>query len=294
MKEITKYDNSLNLISTQGWTADEMDFFFLIITRIQNQGCKELTFGRNELLTASGYKGKDYKRLRRRLDHLVVNVGGLNYLYRTERKTALWHMFTTFEIEWSEDLRDFECRIQVSKEFEYIANLLKANFTSFEFHEFASLRSTYAKTLFRLLKQFRQTGERYFPATDFRFLMGIPERYKPGNVQQRIFKPCLEELAGIFPDLAVETIKEAKQGHPVKGYRFTWQPQRADKWIQPEEYAKQKKAENWKKGRKTAQQTLDEYYPHRPDQDVKATPDQLEEAKRLLEQVKQQTNLKNL
>ena len=50
MKEIVKYHNNLNSISTRGWTAEEMNFFFGIIAKIRDKGNVEITLntGRNK------------------------------------------------------------------------------------------------------------------------------------------------------------------------------------------------------------------------------------------------------
>lgn len=278
--ELTKYHNDLNRISTKEWTAEEMDFFFLIISRVRDKGTQEVVFSKNELIKATGYSGKDLSRLRDRLDRLVQHVGGLNYLYKTRTKTALWHMFNRFEIDWTDDYSDFNAYIEVSPHFEYLANELQANFTSFEFQEFAGLRSTYSKTLYRLLKQYRQTGSAYFSSEEFRFLMGIPKSYRPTNITRTVFAPCLKELSPIFEGLEIITRKANTKGNPILGYEFTWTPVIAKKYIPAEEYREQKKKENAIQNQQN-KITLPEWYEVKESE--KATDEDVKKALELLE-----------
>ena len=279
--ELTKYHNDLNRISTKEWTAEEMDFFFLIISRVRDKGTQEVVFSKNELVKATGYSGKDLSRLRDRLDRLVRHVGGLNYLYKTRTKTALWHMFNRFEIDWTDDYSDFNAYIEVSPHFEYLANELQANFTSFEFREFANLRSTYSKTLYRLLKQYRQTGNAYFSSEEFRFLMGIPKSYRPTNITRTVFAPCLKELSPIFEGLEIITRKANTKGNPILGYEFTWTPVIAKKYIPAEEYREQKKKENAIQNQQQNKITLPEWYEVKESE--KATDEDVKKALELLE-----------
>lgn len=270
--ELTKYHNDLNRVSTRGWTSEEMDFFFLIISKVRDQGTQELIFSKNELVKAAGYSGKDLSRLRERLARLAKHVGGLNYLHQTKTVIEVWHMFNRFKIEWTDDYSDFNAYIEVSPHFEYLANELQANFTSFEFQEFAGLRSTYSKTLYRLLKQYRQTGNAYFNLEEFKFLMGIPKNYKSNNISQIVFAPCLKELSPIFEGLEITTRKAHTRGNPILGYEFSWKPVIAKKYIPAEEYREQKKKENAIHKKETI--TLPEHYDKIPtekgtDEDVK-------------------------
>lgn len=242
--ELTRYHNDLNRISTKEWTAEEMDFFFLIISKVRDQGTQELIFSKNELVKAAGYSGKDLSRLRDRLTRLVKHVGGLNYLHQTKTVVEVWHMFNRFKIEWTDDYSDFNAYIEVSPHFEYLANELQANFTSFEFQEFAGLRSTYSKTLYRLLKQYRQTGSAYFSLEELKFLMGIPTCYRPTNITCTVFEPCLKELSPIFKGLKITTKKARTKGNPIQGYEFSWTPVVANKYIPTDEYREKKKKEN--------------------------------------------------
>ncbi|MFP9209953.1 replication initiation protein, partial [Enterococcus faecalis] len=76
--------------------------------------------------------------------------------------------------------------VSVNPDLEYIINGLTAEFSRFELSAFTSLRSTYAKTLFRLLMQYRSTGYYVVRIEEFRSLMDIPEYYQMGNIDQKV------------------------------------------------------------------------------------------------------------
>lgn len=145
-------------------------------------------------------------------------------------------------------------------------NNLNANFTRFELEEFVKLKSTYAKNLYRLLKQYRTTGERYFDTNEFKELMAIPKTYSTGNIQQKVIKPCMNELKKIFSNLEIEVIKSKGQGTPITAYKFTWKPEEIKKYSPINLNSPKKKKQE---------------YNHLPDwysiTEVEYTPEELEE-----------------
>ena len=58
------------------------------------------------------------------------------------------NLFAYFEA----DIISKTIEVEVSSKFEYVVNKLLTNFTQYELEEFTNIRSTYAKTLYRLLK----------------------------------------------------------------------------------------------------------------------------------------------
>ncbi|MGH1670611.1 replication initiation protein, partial [Enterococcus faecalis] len=94
-------------------------------------------------------------------------------------------------------------------------------FSRFELSAFTSIRSTYAKTLFRLLMQYRSTGYYVVSIEDFRELLDIPEYYQMGNIDQKVLKPAMKELHNYFENLEVTKIK-AKKGNKIAKLEFTF------------------------------------------------------------------------
>ena len=115
-----------------------------------------------------------------------------------------------------------QAQVSVSPLFEYILNKLSANFTQYELQEFTSIRSTYAKTAYRLLKQWRTVGRKEFKIDEFKLLLDMPSSYKSSEIDRAVITPILKQLSPYFEDLKVKKIKSKKRGNPVLGYEFTW------------------------------------------------------------------------
>lgn len=120
--------------------------------------------------------------------------------------------------------------VEVSPKFEYIANELTKNFTVYELAEFTKIRSTYAKTMYRLIKQWRTVGVQKFDIEEFKEILEIPKNYTANNIQQRVIAQIKKELPQYFVNFKVKIIKANTQGNPITGYKFTWQPEKVNSW----------------------------------------------------------------
>ncbi|MGC4421236.1 replication initiation protein, partial [Streptococcus suis] len=56
----------------------------------------------------------------------------------------------------------------------------------YSLQQFNELQSSYSKTMFRLLKQFRTKGYAYFSKEDFHELLDIPKSYKQPDIDKRV------------------------------------------------------------------------------------------------------------
>src|SRR5699024_12633334 len=151
------------------------------------------------------------------------------YMERNEKRARTMTLFSYLDVDFEERVLD----VQVSKQFEYIINELSVNFTSYELAEFVQLRSSYAKTAYRLLKQWRTLGKREFTLEEFTFVMDTPKSYRPSEIKKRVLTPILEELQKLdsFRDLKVKTLKKNTKGTPVTGYLFTWKFEETRRWF---------------------------------------------------------------
>lgn len=245
MNEVTKYKNELNTVSMRKWTKEEMDFFFVILTKAKDQGSNTIMkFSRDELERVVRPAGKDVGRIKKTLDRLANNVNQLRYCFRTETSVAYMTLFPYFEVKWTPDGLDYVAEVMVSPKFEFILNHIEDNFTKFPIDEFVSLKSTYSKTLYRQLKQFRTAGWREFRMDEFRELLAIPKSYGTSDIDKRILKICISELKPFFPELKVKKIHADKRGRPLIGLRFSWKPEASEDWIKGKFEKKSKKKIN--------------------------------------------------
>lgn len=87
------------------------------------------------------------------------------------------------------------------------------------------LKSTYAKNMFRLLKQYKSTGYLKISVEDFRERLDVPKSYRMTDLNKNIFTPIINELSSIFKGLNINKIK-AKKGRKIESLEFTFEPEK--------------------------------------------------------------------
>lgn len=226
MNEVTKYHNDLNTVIMRRWTKEEMNFFFAIIAKARNQEDRTLVFHSDELQELTRFSGDYNKRWNDTMDRVTDKVAQLIYTERTSQKKVVMTLFSKFEV----DFKQQTIAVKISENFQYILNQIQANFTSFELEEFTRIRSTYAKTCYRILKQWRTQGSKEFSIYEFKELLDIPKSYAQSDISKRVIKPIKEELSAYFSGLKILPIKSKSRGTPVTGYLFTWQAEKTGQW----------------------------------------------------------------
>ena len=226
MNEVIKYHNDLNTVIMRKWTAEEMNFFFAIIAKARNQGVKELHFNTDEIKKLVNFTQKDEKRWKEAMKSPARKVTPLTYFEDDGKKFKVMPLFSLFEVDYEEKT----VKVEVSKHFEYILNRLEVQFTQYELEEFTNIRSTYAKTMYRLLKQWRTVGKKEYGVNELRVFLDVPESYSNGEVTRRVLEPIQKELSNYFLNFKYKVIKSNKRGNPVLGYEFTWKAEKTGEW----------------------------------------------------------------
>ena len=226
MNEVIKYHNDLNTVIMRKWTAEEMNFFFAIIAKARNQGVKELHFNTDEIKKLVNFTQKDEKRWKEAMKSTARKVTQLTYFEDDGKKFKVMPLFSVFEVDYEEKT----VKVEVSKHFEYILNRLEVQFTQYELEEFTNIRSTYAKTMYRLLKQWRTVGKKEYGVNELRVFLDVPESYSNGEVTRRVLEPIQKELSNYFLNFKYKVIKSNKRGNPVLGYEFTWKAEKTGEW----------------------------------------------------------------
>lgn len=210
------------------WTFEETNVFFAIIAKAREKGTETLSFETDEIKELIDFRQKNNKIWEEILKNCAKKVTQLTYFEETEKKFSSMTLFSRFDV----DLEEKTIEIEVSKNFEYILNKLEAQFTQYELEEFTKLRSSYAKTGFRLLKQWRKVGKKEYKVEEFKKMMDIPASYKISEIDRAVINPMKKQLSPIFEDLKVKKVKSNKKGNPVIAYLFTWKPETTEKWIE--------------------------------------------------------------
>ena len=229
---VVKYHNDLNTVPMRNWSSEEMNFFFAIIAKLRDQGAKEVSFDKYGLAEIANYSVTHNKRFEDTIESLVKKISQIHYIEKTKNSLELMNLFSRFRVDWEEDLSDMTLEVKVTEEFKYVINKLQVEFTSYELAEFTQIRSTYAKTVYRLLKQWRTVGKKHFSIDEFKQLLDMPEYYTPSHIDKNVLRHVEEELPKYFEGLKVKKVKSNKRGTPVIGYEFTFKPEKTSQlWI---------------------------------------------------------------
>lgn len=266
MARIVKYHNDLNSMPMRSWAAEEMDLFFSIILKIRDKGCKELVLNTDDLKLLCGSDQRTY-RWNSTIEKFQDKVMSLRYKEKTDSTVLITTLFS----RCMANLQDGSLAIRVSDDFEYIVNKLTRNFTVWELKEFTELKSTYSKTMYRLLKQWRTVGKKEFSLEQFKDLLDVPNSYTANNINQRVLSPIEKELPKFFENLKIKVLKKNTQGTPVIGYCFTWIPEETGEW-NPNKYTAKKEHE-----KNTTSDKIGDYLKDKMLEDFKASQKSLTE-----------------
>ena len=240
MTEVVKYHNDLNTVIMRNWKPVEMNIFFGIIAKLRDKDTRKVIFSTDELREMTDTAGnKNINRWNKAMIEVSQKVSQLNYYYEDEERYVLMMLFSMFEVNKKEQT----LTVQVSEHFDYVLNQLNATFTSYELREFTELRSSYSKSMYRLLKQWRTVGKKRFSVDEFSMLLDIPNSYSKGMVDRQIINPIIDELSNYFDNLKVKKIKENTRGNPITHYEFTWTPEKTGQWIENKYKKRSKKKE---------------------------------------------------
>lgn len=225
--EIVKYRNELNAQPLR-LNATEQDVFIAILSRLRDHGSESVTFSYDELRTLTQDRGNTAVRFRATVQKVYDKIYDTKCVIDTPHKYKAFHIFRTYEID-----KDAETvTISVEDDFvPYLNDFASGNWTRFVLAEFTNLKSKYSKTLFRLLKQWRMKGICIIMIDEFRAQMAVPKSYNMGNIDEKVLRPALNELQGLFPGLKCDKVFEHHhRGRPsVSGFQFTWKPEKRPK-----------------------------------------------------------------
>ncbi|MCO6259876.1 replication initiation protein, partial [Staphylococcus epidermidis] len=124
-------------------------------------------------------------------------------------------LFNHFKIHKTEKYLE----ISTNPDLKFVLNDITRNFTKFELKELTNLKSSYSKTMFRLLKQYKHTGYLKLSMEDFRTRLDVSKSYQMCDITKRVLKPISKELTPIFNNLNINKVK-AKKGRKIEYLEF--------------------------------------------------------------------------
>ncbi|WP_158653396.1 replication initiation protein, partial [Helicobacter felis] len=193
------FHNDVNSVSLGKLGALETNLLFAIFNKLKDKQDELLVFDSDEIKAMVHAVKISKSELNSVVKKLWKNIKIANFWILYPRAEESIMLFRKFRINYHDtkktQVKSIEIQVNMPY-FGYLLNFLNANFTSFELLEFQNIRSKYAKTLYRLLKQWRSTG---VPPkkewSEFRELMGIPAKTLFENIERLILKPAIKELS---------------------------------------------------------------------------------------------------
>ena len=246
MNEIANQHNDLIDLPLRKFNASEIDILMALCYKCQEQGTDTVVLPFDQIRKLSHYQAKDDARFYKDIESTGNKLFSLNIKIGEEREYTKFVLFPTFTVSEKEQ----SLTVQVHEKFAYLLNNLSNNYTSLELQESASLRSAYAKSIYKKLRQYRDTGLWKVTLEDFKVYLDIPNSYKIGDISLKIINTSIEELKPFFPGLKCTPYyhKKSGRGRPaVAGYEFTFKKQPHAKKEKVVPVAKIATKTNWEK-----------------------------------------------
>ena len=215
MSNLVVYKDELNTIPLRSFNSKQMDLFFSICSKMRNEELNTVTFDFEDLRELSNYKITATKYFISDLESLYSKLIQLDFRIETEETITKFVLFTKYKI----DKINETISIKVNEEFKHILNNIFGGFTKFELEEFTMLNSSYSKTAYRLLKQFRQSGYYIVKMDEFRRLFDIPDSYRMSDIDRQILNQIKKELSDSFNNLKITKLKGKGKR---KGFKSFW------------------------------------------------------------------------
>lgn len=208
-KTYITYHNNANKVNLGKLSEREANLLFAIFQRLKDQGNTLIRFEPQDLKRMLGIK-ISYDNLTRTARSMWNKIKTANFwevrdIIVNGRECVSeknYMLFQVCEIVSDKETREFlYMDIQLNTGYNYLLNNLGmgGQYTSFKLLEFQRVRGKYAKTLYRLLKQYKSTGILSVEWSQFRELLDIPKDYKMRNIDQKVLTPSIKELNKIYP-----------------------------------------------------------------------------------------------
>lgn len=216
MHEIVKYHNDINQISFAGFNEKELNLFFSLIFLAKDKGTLELTIPFSDLkILSNNNVGRHNQRFINNLNSINRKLIGLHHQIKIDSKTYIFSLFNIFCVDEEKNT----LTVEVNKIFSYMLNDLIGNFTMFELENLVTLKSSYSKNMFRILKQWESKKKKEFNLEELREMLNVPQSYNNSKLNEKVLKPIKEELTEILPYFDIE---KKKKGKKIIGYVFSW------------------------------------------------------------------------
>ena len=267
MNEIVRHHNDFYKLNITEFKELEQNLLFGILVNCRDKQSVDIEIQADDLKRFVDRTNATQEQLFKLVDDLATKFFKLDFTRIKEcpdgsKEKEIYNLFSRFTIKYyGKNDKDPNARLEkiilrVNSDFAYLLDELTNGFyTEFELEEFMFLRGKYPKTLYRLLRRFRASGEYYTTWDNFKEQMGIPLSMRNATIEKQILKPCVDKLSQTmkthlfdaripFENLEYKLKKESsKRGKPqVTHIEFYFKPQEPSCLDERQKYINEQKA----------------------------------------------------
>ena len=210
MNEIVRHHNDFYKLNITEFKELEQNLLFGILVNCRDKQSVDFEIQADDLKRFVDRTNATQEQLFKLVDDLATKFFKLDFTRIKEcpdgsKEKEIYNLFSRFTIKYyGKNDKDPNARLEkiilrVNSDFAYLLDELTNGFyTEFELEEFMFLRGKYPKTLYRLLRRFRASGEYYTTWENFKEQMGIPPSFSNEKIETVILKPCVEKLSQTF------------------------------------------------------------------------------------------------
>ena len=231
MNEIVKHRNELNDFELGKLSPNQANLFTYLVYKIKDKDKVVISYdeamGKLDLPKEHRY----FKKLLLQSYNKIMDMKYYNIKINENGNTSgsISHIFDEFE--WDDETELIS--LEVNQKNKYLFAELQNRFTQYSLAEFIEIEGSHAKTLYRILKQWRYTGETPVMTIEkFKFVFGLTEKYKLSDIDRRVLNPAIDELKKLFIGLEVHKKYEKRKnkGRPkLEGYWFSFKAEQKEK-----------------------------------------------------------------
>src|SRR5699024_8319430 len=110
---VVKHHNDLNTVPMRNWLAEEMNFLFSILSKMNNKGTEIVDVTSDELKELTDYSDWNLPRFISTMERLGEHITEIKYKERTSNSLEIMNLFSTFRLNWNDDMTDLSVSVGV-------------------------------------------------------------------------------------------------------------------------------------------------------------------------------------
>lgn len=207
-------DKEIHNLNINKLKEKEINLFTLICSKIKNENRNQIILTFEDLKEFSNYFNTNTEKFKEDLKSLFKKLLTITIEIKLYKSIQVYNLFESYQIETIEQ----KISVQINQNHLFLIKYIPM-FNKLELFEFMTLKSSYAKIIFKLLKQFNTNNCYIIEIEQFKILLDIPISYKMSHIDSFILTPTLEQLAPFFYDLKLEKVKK---GVKIAALKFSW------------------------------------------------------------------------